>query len=230
SHILSPSVLAPSTACRGELPTRVWRPGRPTNRPGFSVPAYVALIEASSSPSSIKSSMVTMSSAPTSRTRFLDSMRSSPYSCATNFAPITFYDFGLHKGLGHLDDVPQKFLTIIDRFTGFQAQWLNVHGDFPLLQRIALPMTVGSIRYPGIKIHDMRVIRLLEVLLHGGTQVGGWTAREIHQAVLTTFDLSDAAYGLNQLRYDLRKLKAHALLERDGARYAYRLTLKGVQV
>ena len=36
--------------------------------------------------------------------------------------------------------------------------------------------------------------------------------------------------GLNQLRYDLRKLKGHGLLERDGSRYAYRLTSKGVQV
>ena len=29
---------------------------------------------------------------------------------------------------------------------------------------------------------------------------------------------------------DLRKLKGHGLLERDGSRYAYRLTAKGVQV
>src|SRR3954464_8258494 len=37
-------------------------------------------------------------------------------------------------------------------------------------------------------------------------------------------------YGLNQLRYDLRKLKGHGLLERDGHRYAYCLTVKGIQV
>jgi len=114
--------------------------------------------------------------------------------------------------------------------TGFQAQWLNVHADFPLLQRIALPITIGAVRYPGIKIHETRVIRLLEVLLHGSTYVGGWTAKEIHAAVLATFHLSDRAYGLNQLRYDLRKLKGHGLIERDGSRYAYRLTAKGVQV
>ena len=46
----------------------------------------------------------------------------------------------------------------------------------------------------------------------------------------TTFQLSPKQYGLNQLRYDLRKLKGHGLLERDGRRYAYRLTAKGVQV
>ena len=139
-------------------------------------------------------------------------------------------DFGLKKGLDNLDAVRQTFKVITSRFAGFQAQWLNVHVDFPLLQRIALPITIGSVRYPGIKIHDRRVIRLLEVLLHGATHVGGWTAKEIHQSVLTTFGLSEPSYGLNQLRYDLRKLKGHGLLERDGSRYAYRLTSKGVQV
>jgi len=139
-------------------------------------------------------------------------------------------DFGLKKGLDHLQAVREKFQIITSHFAGFQAQWLNVHVDFPLLQRIALPITIGSVRYPGIKIHETRVIRLMEVLLHGGTHVGGWTAKEIHRAVLTTFDLSEKRYRLNQIRYDLRKLKGHGLLERDGSRYAYRLTTKGVEV
>jgi hypothetical protein len=33
--------------------------------------------------------------------------------------------------------------------------------------RMALPVTIGSVRYPGIKIQDTRIIRLFEVLLHG---------------------------------------------------------------
>jgi hypothetical protein len=132
----------------------------------------------------------------------------------------------LKKGLNHLDAVRKRFQIITDRFADCQAQWLNVHVDFPLLQRLALPVIIGAVRYPGIKIHDTRIIRLLEVLLHGGTIVGGWTAKQIHQAVLTTFE----TYGLNQLRYDLRKLKGHGLLEREGRRYAYRLTTKGLQV
>jgi hypothetical protein len=48
----------------------------------------------------------------------------------------------------------------------------------------ALPITIGPVRYPGIKIHETPIIRLTEVLLHGGTRVGGWTAEEIHQAIL----------------------------------------------
>ena len=125
-------------------------------------------------------------------------------------------DFSLKKGLDHLDAVRERFQTITARFAGFQAQWLNVHVDFPLLQRLALPITIGAVRYPGIKIHDPRVIRLLEVLLHGGSHVGGWTVKQIHRAVLTAFHLSDTAYRLNQLRYDLRKLKSLPL-RRQGA-------------
>jgi hypothetical protein len=139
-------------------------------------------------------------------------------------------DFGLKKGLDHLAAVRQKFLAVTDRFAAFQAQCLNVHVDFPLLQRLALPIIGGTAKFPGIKIHDTRMIRLMEVLLDAGTQVAGWRATQIHQATLTHFGLSPERYGLNQLRYDLRKMKAHALLERDGTRYAYRLTEKGVNV
>ncbi len=139
-------------------------------------------------------------------------------------------DFGLRKGLDHLDAVRTTFQAITDRFAGFQAEWLNVHVDFPLLQRLAHPITIGAVRYPGLKIHEPRIIRLFEVLLHGGPQVGGWTARQIHRAVLDTFDCSEKTYRPNQLRYDLRKLKGHGLIERDGSRYAYRLSPKGVQV
>jgi hypothetical protein len=145
--------------------------------------------------------------------------------CSNNLA-----DFGLKRGLSHLDAVRRKFLEVTDRFAGFQAQCLNVHVDFPLLQRLALPITVGTAKFPGIKIHDTRMIRLMETLLHGGTTVGGWRAKDIHDAVITAFGITADRYGLNQLRYDLRKMKAHGLLERDGKRYAYRLSNKGTKV
>ena len=146
-------------------------------------------------------------------------------ACSNNLA-----DFGLKKSLDHLAAVREKLLAVTSRFAAFQAQWLNVHGEFPLLQRLALPITVGAAKYPGIKIHDTRIIRLMEVMLHGGTVVAGWSTRQIHEAILTSFRIGADRYGLNQLRYDLRKLKAHGLLARDGKRYAYRLTEKGTRV
>jgi hypothetical protein len=139
-------------------------------------------------------------------------------------------DFGLRKGLEHLDAVRETFLGVTERFTGFQARCLNAHVDFPLLQRLALPITRGSAKYPGIKIHDTRMIRLMQVLLHAATTVGGWRAQQLHEVLLVSFGLSSKRYGLNQLRYDLRKLRAQDLLQRDGSHYAYRLTDKGVKV
>ena len=69
----------------------------------------------------------------------------------------------------------------------------------------------------------------MEVLLHTGTRVLGWRTAEIHQAILSSFSLAPNSYSLTQLRYDLRKMKAHGLLERDGRRYAYRLTDNGTR-
>jgi hypothetical protein len=139
-------------------------------------------------------------------------------------------DFGLKKGLDNLDKVRRTLAAVTDRFAAFEAQALDVHVDFLLFQRLALPIPAGAGKIPGIKIHDTRMLRLMEVLLHAGTKVLGWRTAEIHQAILASFGLTPQKYSLTQLRYDLRKLKAHRLLERDGRRYAYRLTDKGTRV
>ena len=67
---------------------------------------------------------------------------------------------------------------------------------------------------------------MLHSMLHSGTTVLGWRTTAIHQAILQSFGLTANSYSITQLRYDLRKLKAHGLLQRDGWRYAYRLTDK----
>lgn len=139
-------------------------------------------------------------------------------------------DFGLKKGLEHLTTVREKFLQITERFTGFQAQCLNVHVDFPLFQRLALPINRGRAKIPGIKIHDTRMIRLMQVLLQAGTTLGGRPVIALHETILVSFHLSSEQYRLNQLRYDLRKMRAHGLVQRDGNHYAYRLTDQGVKV
>jgi hypothetical protein len=66
-----------------------------------------------------------------------------------------------YKGLENLDKLRQKLVGITDRFVGFEAQSLNVHVDFPLFQKLALPVISGKTRIAGIKIHDTRMIRRL---------------------------------------------------------------------
>ena len=139
-------------------------------------------------------------------------------------------DLGLNKGLKNLGALRTKLVTSTARLADIEGELLNVHVDFPLFQRLALPVSSGKSKIPGIKIHDIRMIRLMEVLLHGGPQVNGWRTAQIWEALLTAFALSPQAYTLNQLRYDLRKMKGHGLLERVGQHYAYRLTQKGTRV
>jgi hypothetical protein len=57
-------------------------------------------------------------------------------------------DFGLKKGLDNLDAVRQTFKVITSRFAGFQAQWLNVHIDFPRPNKVSEIRSIGSSTLP----------------------------------------------------------------------------------
>jgi len=52
-------------------------------------------------------------------------------------------DFFLKKGIQHLATLRTHFLPITNRFASFEAQALQVHVDFPLFQRLALPIVSG---------------------------------------------------------------------------------------
>ena len=137
-------------------------------------------------------------------------------------------DFGLKKTLQYLDDVRQRLRKVVENFADTQAENLNVHGEFNLIAQLAKPTTIKNTKVAGIKLENLRLQRLMEVLMQG---VGGhfkkWTSAQMHQSVLQTFNLKPSEYSLTQLRYDLRKLKAHGLVERIPASYGYRITTVG---
>jgi len=69
----------------------------------------------------------------------------------------------------------------------------------------------------------------MEALLHSGSSISNWRSKELHRYLLQKFGLNPENYTLNQLRYDLRKLRAHGLIERIGVSYRYRLTDYGIK-
>src|SRR5262249_45164293 len=79
-------------------------------------------------------------------------------------------------------------------------------------------------RIPGLKLHDDRVIRLLETVLKPGGFICYWTIRELHTRVVARHQFPAHDYRLSQLRYDLTKLRAKGLVERIGKTRRYRLT------
>jgi hypothetical protein len=142
----------------------------------------------------------------------------------------TLKDFNLKKSLDNLSAVRTKFEEITDRFVNFQAYIFNNHFDFNLIAKLAKPVVVGKTKIAGIALHNKRLIRLMESLLHSGSSLSEWKTKDLHQYILDHYRLEEKEYTLNQLRYDIRKLKAHGIVERVGKSYRYRLTEFGKKV
>ena len=140
-------------------------------------------------------------------------------------------DFGLKKTLPHWEPVRERFQQITDRFAQTQAQHLNVHGQFDVLARLAKPVFQGKTKVAGIKLENTRLMRLLELLLQGaGGHFRKWTTAQLHAAILDAYNVKPKDYTLSQLRYDVRKLRLHGLIERVPKSYAYRFSPKGTKL
>ena len=140
------------------------------------------------------------------------------------------YHLDIGRKLANLPALKQHLAATTDRYLEQQAELLDSTIDTGALAKLAAPVSLGSRRVPGIKLHDDRVIRLLDCLLYTGGLLGNWTTRELHQRVLARHRLSEQDYTLAQLRYDLGKLRAHSLAERIGTSRRYRLTADGVRL
>ena len=71
---------------------------------------------------------------------------------------------------------------------------------------------------------------MLEALLHDNRSIGQWKSMEVRQRIIDSFDLSENDYSRNQVIYDIRKLRAHGLVEKIKGTNTYCLTAYGVKV
>lgn len=139
-------------------------------------------------------------------------------------------NFSLKKSLAHLDVIKKKFIPILNRFTDFQATSLNNHFDIDLLTKLSAPIIIGKTKISGLKLDNKRINRLLETLLHAKGNMAAWKSNELYSIILKSFRLQENQYSLNQLRYDLRKLKAHGIIQRIQGTYGYQLTEYGIKI
>src|SRR5207302_6519946 len=132
-----------------------------------------------------------------------------------------------------LDNLPllcDKLAATNDRCLALQADLLASTVDTGQLAALAQPTLVGQRRIPGLKLHDDRVIRLLDTLLHPAAFAADWTTRDLHARVVARHRLTETDYRLSQLRYDLTKLRAKGFVERLGTSRRYRLTPLGLKL
>ena len=138
--------------------------------------------------------------------------------------------FGVGRRLENLPLLRERLAATNERCLAQQAELLASAVDTGQLAALAAPTLVGQRRIPGLKLHDDRVIRVLETLLHPGGFIRDWTTRELHTRVVARHRLTADDYGLGQLRYDLSKLRAKGLVERIGKTRRYRLTPLGLKL
>src|ERR1700674_3204460 len=138
--------------------------------------------------------------------------------------------FGVGRRLENLPMLHEKLAATNERCLTEQAELLASGVDTGQLAALAAPTLIGQRRIPGLKLHDDRVIRVLETLLHPGGFVHDWTTRELHTRVVARHRLVGDSYRLSQLRYDLSKLRAKGLVERIGNTRRYRLTPLGLKL
>jgi hypothetical protein len=140
-------------------------------------------------------------------------------------------DFGLKKTLPHWQALRERFQHITDRFAHTQAEHLNVHGQLDVVAALAKPVLQGQTKVAGIKLENTRLMRLLETFLRGaGGHFRRWTAAQLRQQLLDDYQIKPKDYTIGQLRYDLRKLRVHGLIERVPKSHAYRFTDKGAKL
>jgi hypothetical protein len=138
--------------------------------------------------------------------------------------------FGVGRRLDNLPLLREKLAATNDRTLALQAELLASPVDTGQLAALAKPTLVGRRRIPGLKLHDDRVIRLLETMLHPAAFAGDWTTHDLHARVLARHQLAESDYRLSQLRYDLAKLRAKGFLKRLGNSRRYRLTPLGLKL
>ncbi len=122
------------------------------------------------------------------------------------------------------------FQQVTERWVETQAQHLNVHGHLDVVARLAKPVIQGNTKVAGIKLEHTRLMRLMEVLLQKANgNLRTWNMAKLHCTILDQFSIKSADYTILQLRYDVRKLRLHGLIERIPHTYYYRFNSPGLK-
>lgn len=139
-------------------------------------------------------------------------------------------NFGLKKSLDNLQNIKKHFAGITDHFAEFQSHLYNINFSSEIFNQLSKPVLSGKVKVPGIKIENDRIVRLLEFLLRFASGVNIFRSKDIYKHLLETYDITEKEYTFNQLQYDIRKLKAHGIIEKIAKTHNYRLTDFGISI
>jgi hypothetical protein len=136
-------------------------------------------------------------------------------------------DLRCHRRLQHLDELQAKARDVNLRLLDTERVGQGCVLASPAFERVAQPtLTEDGRRSPALRFGDPRVMALLGALCVGLNALG-FTHRSLRAQVSR---LLGTAYTLNQMSYDLARLRLNGLIERREHTNTYDLTSDGQRV
>jgi len=139
-------------------------------------------------------------------------------------------DFGCHRRLQHLDELQAKGRDVNRRLLDTERVGQGCVLASPAFERVAQStLTEDGRRSPALRFGDPRVMALLGALCVGLNALG-FTNRSLRAQVSHLLGVPTHAYTLNQMSYDLARLRLKGLIARRPGTNTYDLTADGQRV
>jgi hypothetical protein len=142
-------------------------------------------------------------------------------------------DWGVGKNVENLDALRQQMAAANERYLDVQQDVLETFVDRGQLERLRqATVSPSGRRTPGLKLDDPRLLAVLQALTCfaylAGT--GCFRTKDLHADAAEALGQTVESYTLAQLRYDLSKLRAKGLVERQPRTQEYRLSPEGYRL
>jgi hypothetical protein len=139
-------------------------------------------------------------------------------------------DFGVTKRLRSLPTLRQLGFSANRRLLGVQTISHDpIRGAKAVTDLTAPVLTDSGTRIPGLRFGDIRVHALLQALLIHRLLVHGFTNRDLRTLIAPPLGTRVEDITPGQMTYDLRRLRAHGLIERVPHSRRYTVTDTGLQ-
>jgi DNA-binding PadR family transcriptional regulator len=139
-------------------------------------------------------------------------------------------DFDVSKRLTSLPDLRQIGFSANRRLLGVQTISHDPIRGAEAFHHLTAPIVTGEgTRIPGLRFGDTRVHALLQVLLVHRLLVHGFTNRDLRTLIAPLLNKTSEDITAGQMTYDLRRLRAHGLIERVPRTRRYTVTDTGLQ-
>ena len=139
------------------------------------------------------------------------------------------HDFRMTKRLTSLPELRQIGFSANRRLLGVQTISHDPIRGAQAFHHLTAPIVEENTRIPGLRFGDARVHALLQALLVHRLLVHGFTNRDLRTLIAPLLGTRVEDITAGQMTYDLRRLRAHGLIERVPRTRRYTVTDTGLQ-